>query len=195
MPYLDKVIDLINTRLSTGTLARPAFQMGKYFGLAKQVNVINTSTNTVRPMIYGQDGSEIDPFVDDKYPFIIYHRPINVAYGFPQGFGDGSDLVGERISMTAVIFGDFETLGIDQNQLAFLIAAGIAGPFNSSDTYPTGISSCKVTPVTANLDSSSVLRQEYGIVDYTLDPKDSFFSLNYNIEMNADKNCIPCVEC
>lgn len=191
MPFIKEIVSLINTRLQESTLARPSFQRGMFYGLAKQVQKVSDQ-NLVQPVIFDQDGKDIDPTVDDKYPFSIYHRAVSSTFVLdPNSF----DATIERTQMIAIVYGNFDTIKMDQTQLGYLIASGISGEFRRDEVYPTGINQVRILPANANYDSAAIMRQEHGYADYTLPPQDSYFSITYLIEMKAGKDCIPCTEC
>ena len=198
MPYINKIVDYINTSLQGGTLARKAFQQGKFYSLAKQITVQGTEEDTLRPFVYELNGrKEIDPFINDVYPFQMYHRCNGQTYSFKNGqaFGDGVSIITETSSMIAVIFGDPEKLSITQEDLAFLIVAGLPTNVGSIDTGNTSLGQIEIKAGTINHNSLQVFTAEYGTGVYPLKPQSIYFSLSYTIETNSDKGCLACEEC
>jgi hypothetical protein len=195
MPYIDKIVDLLNDSLAANQLKGKAFSKGQFFGLCKQLK--KDSGDSIEPVIYSISGHEIDPFVNDTYPFQIYHRILNTTYAFNKfEFGDGNDIITETTTMAAVVFAITDEVKETESDLAFLIATGLSSNLSLSDLDGIKIARATITPVSANLNSEAVFKQEYGgDIEYKLNPKDIYFSINYTIVTEADKNCIICESC
>ena len=198
MPYINKIVDYINTTLKGDTLARKAFQGGRFYSLAKQIVVQGTEEDTLRPFVFELNGrKEIDPFINDVYSFQIYHRCNGQTFSFKNGqaFGDGVSIITETSNMIAVVYGDPERLAITQEDLAFLIVAGLPTNLGSIEIGNTSLGQIEIKAGTINHNSLQVFTAEYGTGVYPLKPQSIYFSLSYMIETNSDKGCLACVDC
>jgi hypothetical protein len=198
MPYTDKIVDHINDTLKAGTLNRRAFQTGVYYGLAKIVNTVDRDGNkSVTPFIYTSNGKkEIDPTIDDTFPFQIYHRCLNMSYKpGKNNFGDGNSSVVETSNMIAVVYGDPERLKLTQEDVAFLIVNGMPTNLTSTDAGNSNLGLITITVQAVNNNSQQVFTVEYGSGDYILKPQSIYFAINYQIETESDRGCLTCQDC
>ena len=199
MPYIDRIVDLINDTLKAGALSRKAFQGGMFYGVAKLVQVKDTENkNTLRPHIYEiSSKKETSPFINDTYSFQIYHRVISSSYeyGKDQQFGDGGTLITETTTMQAIVYGDPVRLSVNQENLAFIIITGLPTDLTPTQIGNTDIGRVSIEPLSVNHNSISVYSQEYNQSDYPLDPRAILFALSYKIETISDKACMACTDC
>lgn len=195
MPHLDKIVDYLNTSLSNGVLDRKGFQKGQFFGLGKQVE--EDKNGTLQTVIYTLPGKDISCIVNDRFPFQIYHRIVSTTYALSDSNGgDGFDDFTETTTLKAVIYGNTRELQLTENDLAFLIITGIATNIPTADIGNLPLSMITATPLSADFNSKAVFVSEYGAnADYVIKPQDIFFSLTYQVKMDANKNCLTCVSC
>jgi hypothetical protein len=195
MPNIDKIVDFINDNLKATTLNRMAFQNSKYFGVAQSIAKFDKDKQTYEPVIY-QDGKEISCFVDDTYDFQIYHKANSITLtSTTKQFGDGNNDVKETASMTAIVFANQERLKVTQEDLAFLVMAGLPSELKNSDLGNSNINNCIIVTQNANLNSVSVFQGEYQLTGYPLNPQSIYFAVNYQIEIYSNKNCLSCLNC
>jgi len=196
MPNLSKVVSLINDKLKINSLNRMAFQDGKYYGLAQSVAKYDTDRKEAEPVIY-TGGQEVRCFIDDTFPFQIYHRVTSLPISKPKdlNFGDGNTGILETANMIAVVYGDPEILKIDQYDLSYLIVAGIPSEISKTDLGNSKIQNITIVPQSVNLNSVSVYQGEYQLAEYPLKPQSIYFAVNYQIEISSDKKCLSCQDC
>ena len=199
MPYIDRIVTLINDTLKTDMLSRKAFQGGMFYGVAKLVQVKDSEDkNTLRPHIYEVNSKkESNPFINDTYSFQIYHRVVSSSYEYSkiQQFGDGNTLITETTNMLAVVYGDPARLSVTQENLAFIIIAGMPTNLTPIQIGNTDLGQVGIEPLSVNHNSISVYSQEYNQSDYPLDPRSILFAISYKIETISDKACMACTDC
>lgn len=205
MPKLKNIVSYINSSLwKDGVLKnRSGFQGGQYYGLAKQVIKINPNNqNELVPFIYsGRDEIELtndpeSPKLNDTYPFQIYHRVNSIVvrtFNSDQKLYEGG--IVETATMLAIVFADPEKVNIEQEDLAFLLFAGLQSDVADSVINDLSLQSVKINPVSANVNSQSVWQNEYQSADYRLSPQSIYFSISYTIETTSHKNCLSCQDC
>lgn len=199
MPYLDKVVTELNNFLKAGKLNRHAFQGGVYHGLSKQVRIVDTDNNKMYPAILDKDGNDIDVTIDDASPIHAYHR-LTQALQFNEPtsenqFGDAGQVIQEVATMAMVVLSDPKRTGILSDDLAFLIASGLPRQFTINQIGASDVASCIITLLNIETNPYTVLNQEYGSMNKTIDPTKTLLSVNYRIAMNVDKNCMACEDC
>lgn len=166
-----------------------------FYGLAKKVGIKGAGEDDrkAKASVLTSDGHGTDVYPDGTYPFSIYHRCLNGAFSINHdtSYGDHSGIK-ESNSMVAIVYADPKKVGITQEDLAFLIGAGLLlnkVPATSADASKK--SWADVIPIGFNNDSRQVFTGEYE-AEYALQPQSIFFSISYKIEITADRDCVMC---
>lgn len=195
MPHIDKVVEYVNSQLREGALKRTDMQRGVFYGLAKQVQA-EREENNPQPFIYTIEGSEIDPTINDNFPIQLYHRIVSTTYA-PSVIqvGDQFAYIQELTTVKAVVYSDYKRIKLIDNDLAFLLIMGMAMNIPKDAIQDLNVNNISITPISADFDSRNVFKSEYGNADFKLNPEDNFFSLTYQIKMDANKNCLSCSDC
>lgn len=193
MAHLKTIIKNIDDSLRASTLKGAVFQAGKFWGLAKREQIKDATTSYV-PAVVSAEGHGIESTPDETYPMSIYHRCLNGGFAKPQhgsGWGD-SNPIAQVYNMKAVVYADPEKCRVTQEDLCFLIAAGMPEQSINITTTDSRELTAKVVPVSFNNDSIQVFTGEYQLSEYRLKPQSIYFSLDYQIEINADRACVTC---
>lgn len=196
MPYLSKVIDYVNNRLKETTLNRNDIQRGRFFGLAKQVQV-EGEDNILMPVIYS-DGKEIDPIIDDRYSFQIYHRITSTSYGVSETVqaGDEFQFLDETTTVRALVYSNGNSVKLTENDLAYLLMVGLTMVIKEDELKNLGVNNITVLPSGADFNSRAVFAAEYGTdALFKINPEDNYFAFTYTVKMTANKNCLNCDDC
>lgn len=193
MPHLNKIVDFINDHLKSGALSSRSFQGGMFYGLAKKVTRTGDNGSSL-PAIMTSDGLGVEVTPDETYPFSIYHKCLNGQFsnGLPSsGFGDAFPIQ-EVNNMVAIIYADPSKIKTTQEDLAFIIAAGLpSAKFKIEDKVTNKKAWAKVEATSFNNDSQQVFTGEYEAA-YGLQPQSIYFSLSYRVEITADRDCVIC---
>lgn len=196
MPHLAKVIEYVNDRLRETTLKRNDIQRGKFYGLAKQVQ-IEDGENNILPVIYS-NGNLIDTIIDDRYPFQIYHRITSTSYGVSDTIqaGDEFQFLDETTTVRAVVYSNGKSVKLSENDLSYLLMVGLTMVIRSDVFTNLNVSNIVVSPSGTNFNSKSIFVEEYGSdALFKINPEDNYFALTYTIKMTANKNCLNCTDC
>ena len=199
MPYIDKVVIELNDYLKAGRLNRKAFQGGIYHGLSRQMKVIDKDSNKMYPVILDKDGNDLDVTIDDTPPIHVYHRITQpLQFGVipdKNSFGNADSVTQEVSTLSMIVFADPKRICMTSEDLAFLIASGIPRQFTLSQIGSSGVSSCSIGIVNIETNPYTVLSQEYGAMNKSIDPEKTLISINYKITMSVNKNCMDCIDC
>ena len=190
MPHLNNIVSFINDHLKENALKSRKFQGGQFYGLAKKVTIVDDE-NHAKPAVMTSDGYGIEVTPDETYPISIYHRCLGGSFADALGWGDGLG-ISELNNMLMVVYADPAKVEITQEDLAFIIAAGLPDKkFSISDENTAKRASAKVTPLSFENDSKKVFTGEYeaGVLPQ---PQAIYFSLSYRIETTADRECVMC---
>lgn len=194
MPHLANIVNAINSHLTGGALKSQMFQGGKFYGLAQKVT-IQSDENTTKPAIITSDGYGEEVTPDGTYPICLYHRCLNGAFqteNIREQFGDGMTSIIEANNMLMVVYADPKKIETTQEDLAYLIAAGLPQKRLETTTTANGkIAKSKIIPVSFDNDSQRVYTGEY-MAGYFPQPGSIYFSLSYRIETTADRECVIC---
>lgn len=195
MPYIKSIVEHINTTLTAGKLNRHSMQGGKYYGLSKQVTV--SVGDSLIPAIFDISGNEIDVTIDDTYPIHLYHRITQpIIYAQPakeESFGDGT-AIKEIVTLACVVYADPKRIELTAEDLSFLIVTGMPSRFTTTDIGSTKVASVLIGVLGSETSPAKVMNTEYG-GGKEFDPEKILISINYRIEITAEKDCIDCTTC
>jgi hypothetical protein len=196
MPYVDKIIDFINDSLQANTLTAKGFQRGKFYGLAKQIWGGNEGEK-MQPVIYSIEGNEISPAIDSKESFQVYHRVTDIKYDYSSvQTGDGTEHFDVTYQCKAVVYADKSFVKMTDYDLSFLLITGLSMNVSKTDLGTLPVDSVITFPVSSDMDQKRVFENEYGSgFVFNAEIHDSFFSVNYNIVVSVNKNCLSCSDC
>lgn len=189
--YASAIVKYINAVLEQ-RLSSANFRQGKYYGIA-QIAKIKESDDSVsmKPVIFDNEGIDINKIIDDVYSFVVYHRTLafqfaNIDNNQKFSFGDGASNKTQIINMVMVVYGDREKLQITQEQFTSLIYFMFPSEvLDEVKSQMQGVQTLTVSPVSSNNVSLSVMQQE-GIM---CEQENILFSIQYQIRMQVNGNC------
>ena len=194
MPHLNAIVKTINDHLKANALKSKAFQGGMFYGLAKKVLVKDTDGETYKPAVITSDGKGTEVTPDETYQFSLYHRCLNGTFNTANpatSWGDAS-AINQADNMMMIVYADPAKVKTTQEDLAFIIAAGLPQQRISISDLDTGkIAKARIIPLSFENDSKKVFMGEYES-EFTLKPEAIYFSLSYRIETDADRDCVIC---
>lgn len=188
MPYLNKIVDELNTTMKETVLTNRYFQAGRYYGLSKIAEKEDDNT----PYLIDETGKEFNLSINSDIPFSIYHRLESTNYTvMKESVGDGNDMLIERNNLFCVVYCDSQKTKTNENDLAFLISLALTKNFNRSDIndVPITFANCIVT--STNYNSKQIFKQEYGNdSEYSISGNDILILINYTVEIHASRYCL-----
>lgn len=197
MPFTDTIVKFINDSLRNGSLKDGKLQAGIFFGLSSIVARKNESGSLgLWPAIANNNGEYKPVQPDDKFPFMIYHKPVSTAYSYAK-----NDSYGDKYNIKAateniiVAWIDSKKTNISAQFFETMIIAGLPLQVTSELKSEMGIISSLITPLSSNMDVLNVFRSEYQNVDFFLKPYHGFFSIRYRIETTFNQACLSACKC
>lgn len=195
MPFIEKIVDAINTSLKESSLNDKRFQPGKYVGCTTLLARINGNQLETLPAICDDNGEYKTVEPNDKFNIIIYHKTISNVYAKvvnnPQVRSYGDDYALKCTSeMQLTVIADSRKVKMLAEQLEPLIIYGIPQHLSKQMMIDLGFRSCVITPISSTLEKINVFRQEYPNTQYFLKPFHQLFSIRYRVETGFDKNCV-----
>jgi hypothetical protein len=195
MPFIEKIVDYINTSLKDSSLNDKRFQPGKYVGCTTLLVRKNGDQLETVPATSDENGEYKTVEPNDKFNIIIYHRTISNVYAKvinnaqARSFGDDYALKCTSEMQLAVI-ADSRKVKMLAEQLEPMIIYGIPQRLPSEMLIDLGLRSCIITPTASVMDKINVFRQEYPNTQYFLKPFHQLFLVRYRVETGFDKNCV-----
>lgn len=180
-------VNIINLALAANVFTAGKYAKGIYYLIAELAT--HGEDGTI-PMVIPDGGNSTPVIVDDNYPIQIYHRHISSSYAdSPDSFGSGSNEVIETANMKMILIADRERLEHTKSELVDGCVYGFPDNFTDANTTAYDyVSYVKATVNSANLDSSGVYSEEYGI-DGELPPSYVMASIDYDLAISVNKNC------
>jgi hypothetical protein len=193
MKILDKIVDVINTRLLDGPLNEQAFQESAVHGLSYLSQPKDESPQ--RPYTFdGDNVKDID--VSDIYEFAMYHRCLGISFKEGMSYGDGNGIINMVADMFLVVYADRYVNGYSQEDLIMKISAGLVGQLSHTELGNSGLQKVKISVQRANNNTGQVFQGEYGNeANCPFQLNTVYFGINYQIEITAHSHCLQCAEC
>lgn len=193
MSLLDKIVDIINTRLMEGALEEQAFQESAIYGLSYLA--MPKGDTDQRPYTFDGDNT-IGIEVSDIYEFSMYHRCINITFKESPTFGDGNGMMTMTCDMLLVVYADRYKSGYSQEDIIMKISAGLGGQLSHTELGNSGLQKVRISVQRANNNSVQVFQGEYGSeANCPFHLNSVYFGINYQIEIVANSACLVCAEC
>jgi hypothetical protein len=197
MPYLNEIVDIVNTTLATGKLKT---YNRKLFGVSELLpRNFNNAQDTI-PALVTNFGSTMFSGFDDKFDIVIYHRCLSTT--IEEGavlFGDGLNTAREVAEMRMLVFGNRKKLSLQPQQLSFLLSSGVQQQLASSQiSNYAGLFGCIIEANTTNYDGVGIFTSEYKLAAsrYPVHPEHIYLALDYTITTDYDITCInDCSNC
>lgn len=197
MPYINEIVDIINTTLETGKLKT---YNRKMFGVSELLpRNFNNAQDTIPALVTANGNTKFSGF-DDKFDIIVYHRCLSTT--IEEGavlFGDGLNTAREVAEMRMLVFGNRKKLSVQPQQLSFLLTSGVQQQlaYSQISSY-AGLFGCIIEANTTNYDGVGIFTSEYKLAAsrYPVHPENIYLALDYTITTDYDITCInDCSNC
>lgn len=196
MPYTNKIIDFIDSRLKATSFSDKRFT-GKHYGLMQSMMVKNSKGESLfgpaKPNLQGE--MEV-AYPDDTHALITYHKIISVSYSNtkPAQYGDRKNFLLQTSDVALNIIGFSDQLQLLSNDLEGLVAPGI--PADAKELARTlGFNNILISPLASRFDSQAIFNEEFRGTDFKLKPNMIVFQVKYRIESEFRKDCFKICAC
>jgi len=197
MPFLDKQVEILNTKLVGALFSHQRFSGGVIHGLAEKVVESRDEAADVQyPAVYNNQDEPEKVLLDDTYPLIVYHRALSVdTERFLIEFGDDPKEVLQTANMVMIVTGKRGVLKMSGSKFLGLLIlalptniekAALAGSF--LDTLTVDFGGSELEPLT-------VFGEEYTGVDFRIPPESFLFKINYSMVSQYRKDCVEICDC
>jgi hypothetical protein len=195
MPYIENIVDLINTELQTTWLVDKRFAGSKYYGISE-----TTYRGAERfPGIQLKSG-EITPIaIDDLLPFTLWHRVDEIGHVADRdnsGFGDKD--INRKSIVEARLFAcvNRQKTQLNPNQFATLLSEGLPLRLTSAQAKSLDLTYVIAEPILSNLRSKQVYDEEFFLSDKTfVDSEMYMLVVRYRIEVSYVRGCLAACAC
>lgn len=140
------------------------------------------------PAVYAGKGDLTYAGFDDKFDLCTYHRALNmnVTKAAEQTYGDDNKLILLSHSMSMVMCGDREKLGMNADQLALLMQFAFPATL---EVLPKHFYNVNINITNVVLNEAQVFNEEFLNVEPFLGPEHVLLKCNYTIESTINKRC------
>lgn len=194
MPYLDKVVNHINTRLNAEVLMKSSkFAGSKLHGIAFTIPEISSAGTKWLPAVVDESGEMCTVVPDDRYPVRIYHR-VNSAS--PQGanvsqYGDGLKMLSDSYNCSMIVHGFRDKIKMDVYALEALLISAMPSELSAAMKSDYKVKQCTIRIQERQYDPFKLWVDEYRSLDEIgLKINSLFFRINYQVQQIYDKSCI-----
>lgn len=193
MPYIENIIDTINTELKATSFVDVRFAGAKYYGISEQTY----SEGNRYPSIQKKDGNIEAIAVDDSLPFTLYHRVDSITHGHDAGNGGYGDKDIQRLATVEAqcicVVNRIKTK-LNPNQFASLLVEGLPLRFTSQQAKQLELARVIVEAVSSNLQSRPVYEAEYSN-KFQLNAEVFMLAVRYRIETSYTHGCLNICAC
>jgi hypothetical protein len=187
MPYIDTIVQYINTGLSEN-LNKKAFLKGRFAGIAELLPKEENDTTITIPALVDNNGHCEYIGVDDNEPFRLYHRILTLTNEDDGQLGDNI-WNQETANMVMIVYGDRKAFQVRPEQISSMINAYLIKTITVAQKTSLNLHTVDIQASTTNLDSVSVFNQEFSDVKYNLVPERFLFAIPYAIRTTYEKSC------
>lgn len=194
MPYLNEIVNIINTTLDTGKLSDDKRFVKKLHGLCEILpRNYGGNQNGIPALVDINGGSTFSGF-DDIYSIVLYHRCLTTSVNpSPVAFGDGGNTAREEARMRLICFADRVRTKLQPQQMSFLLTSAVQQQLQYSQfsQYP-GLYGVTLDADSTNYDGVGIYTNEYKLpaTTYPVHPTHIYFALDYTITTDYDVTCI-----
>lgn len=188
MPLSNNIVDYINHSLQVGAFAHEKFQPSKWYNTAVPVQFENDEKGFVAPGVISHDGDIEAVMPDEDYNLQVYHKSVTNTYlQLKSGSGDDRDYQSTS-DMLMFVFAQRDKIRLTPEDLESKFIFSLPSSFENS---PDGIPfSCKIIPVSSDMDKLRNGRTEFENVPNFFKPEHIFFSIRYQIIKKFGRGCI-----
>lgn len=198
MPYLENIIESINSNIKEEAFSDKRFAGSKIFGLSEPIiiNQSNQNSDRVVPSIISNlgDAEYITP--DDKIPVVVYHHINSNIYTTitEESFGNGR-WQKNNSDVSMIVMASSAKIKLSASQLETLIMANLIDTISKADLVKYQLKKVFIKIVSSNFNSFAIFANEFKGMKYFLKPEHILFEIKYVIESTFDKRCFKKCEC
>lgn len=193
MPYIENIVDIINTELQTTWFVDSRFAGARYYGISE--TTYENKAEKRYPSIQLKSG-EITPIVpDDLVPFTLWHRVDNIEHSTDdEGFGAKNK--NRKAVCDVRLFAIVSRLKtkLNPNQFATLLSEGLPLRLTTTEARALDLNYVIVEPVNSNLRSKQAFEEEFS-GEYILDSDTYMLVVRYRIETTYTRGCLAACAC
>jgi hypothetical protein len=199
MPYINEIVNIINTTLAEGKLKSSRFNK-QLFGLSELLpRNYQDNQDAIPAMVSLNNSAQFSGF-DDRFNIVIYHRCLSTnIVESPIQFGDGLNTAREESEMRMIVFADRNAIQLQPQQLSFLLTSATQQQLKYSQISSyAGLYGCTIEANTTNYDGVSIYQNEYKkpAQEYPVQPFQIYMAHDYKITTDYDVSCISdCLTC
>ena len=192
MPKIHEIVTIINNTLKADKFKSKRFQKGNFFGVAE---LMPNEQGETKPCSIDNGGDATFLSIDDSYPFIVYHRVLNIEPNrtMDDNFGNGIRRE-ETANMKMVCYADRSKIKLTKEDLIGGFSAGWLYQILPTDITALGINDCDINMGSFETDSTTVYNSEFNLKENLLKPQTILFSLDYQIVTNYNVSCLTLCE-
>lgn len=197
MPFLSEITGFINDTLKAGSLNKSILQPSKFLGLSNPIYKNPDGKQVERfPAIVEGNGKVIPIAPDSKLAIQVYHKVMGKTYGYEKKQSYGDDyFIKSSADMQMMVICNSKVTGKTKEILEPVLIFGLPQKLSSIIINDLKINSCIISPVSSNMDSMSIFKQEYQGNKYFLSEQMSMFSIRYKVDLVFSQSCIDACLC
>lgn len=189
----NEIVAQINVNLQATQFKSSKFQKGRFNGIAELVDKLDVEQEQTMPVLKDNTGEVIDQqhlFMDDTYPFELYHRTLSTfVEADAPGFGDLVERE-ESTQMKMVIMYQNNVVHMTKERIKTGISLGMPMQFSHSFLQANSLNEANILLGEYNFNSKEVYSEEFNLAETLLKPQTYMLSLSYVIRTVTNINCI-----
>ena len=190
MPNLNSISLMINGYLQSGAFNSNRYQNGKYYGIADPIKTVVNDAEMMNYNYIDNNGEAESVVMDDRYPFVIFHRVMNISYkNADPEYGDSGETMEETADMRLVFFGQRLRMKTRPENVIAAIAMNIPKEFTATDISALQINSLVVEMGDVNHDPYQVWNDNFQGTEFALDTDTVGVAISYRIVSTFNKCC------
>lgn len=187
------MIQIVNAQIQANSLCDSRFSGGAFFGVAYDGGF---DDGKIYPVVQNTDGEQYKVNPDDTYNIQIYHKILGKTYSINKNStGNRANKVDEKTEVKMVVAGWTNKLGVSQEDLETLIASNFPDQLANSLYASLKLDNLTIVLGGANMDKSTVFKEEYKGFEYHVKPEQILFSMRYSINATYKKGCFTLTDC
>lgn len=193
MPYIENIVDIINTELQSTWFVDSRFSGAKYYGISE--TTYEKRSEKRFPSIQKKSG-EITPITpNDLEPFTLWHR-VDAIEHLTDDQGFGQENKNRKAVCDVRLFAVVSRLKtkLNPNQFATLLTEGLPLRLTSAQAKALDLNYVIAEPILSNLRSKQVYEEEFS-GDYILDSDTYMLVVRYRIETSYVRGCLAACAC
>lgn len=192
MPFLDTISNQIDAALKAGSLNNDKMQPVKFYGLTTTIARKKEAAGAIEilPAVISSDGATALISPDSKFALQIYHKLFSNQYSYvKKSHGDAYEMKCSS-ELAMVVFVNTKLTGKTKTVLEPVLVFSIPQKLSPAVLADLKINTCLITPLSSNMDTMQVFKQEYPQADYFLNQQMDMFLIRYRVEITFNQACV-----